>query len=154
MFAIKINSTPRFSRGGSDVSFKYIANCLSDVSGLYPNFKNWLYMTFRPGHLNGSRTVLFSYVGDKVSGISMLKHDLLERKICTFYVLPEFRGRGLGAELMNRSVDILGGKDIVITVSEERTADLYPTLMNSGFIFNGSSDGMYRSGKFENIYLL
>lgn len=154
MFAIKVKSTPRFSAGASDMNFKYIANYLTAAGKLYPDFKNWLYMTFRPGYLDGTRSILICDHESQISGVALLKKDLSEKKICTFYVSPEFRGQGIGSELMKRSVQALGEKDICITVPEERSLELYPTLNNSGFKITSAVDGMYRPGKTENIYTL
>lgn len=154
MFAIKVKSTPHFSVGAPDMNFKYIANHLAAVGKLYPDFKDWLYMTFRPGYLDGTRSMLICDHESQISGLALLKNDLSEKKICTFYVSPEFRGQGIGTELMKRSVQALGEREICITVPEERSLELYPTLNSSGFKVTAAVDGMYRSGKIENIYTL
>ena len=153
MIALKIQPQVSFAylhASGGD--FREVAYLLSDVAPFYPNFKEWLFFKFQPEARLGMRDVLLACVDDQIVGLSLLKKTAAERKICTFYVVPSFRGRGLAYDLMDRSISAIGGSDTVITVSEERDAELFPTLNKFGFELSDSVQDMYRPGKKENIY--
>ncbi|HEC1609922.1 GNAT family N-acetyltransferase [Pseudomonas aeruginosa] len=133
---------------------KEIAASLADVGSLYPGFKSWLYFTFRAGMNKNQRKIIIAHRNGIIAGLSLLKKTTEEKKICTFYVLPEYRGYGLGGELMNESVRHLDHKDIGITVSEERHNELSPLLISSGFTLESIKPGHYRNGKDEIFYKL
>ncbi|MEX5686642.1 GNAT family N-acetyltransferase [Pseudomonas silesiensis] len=137
-----------------DFPIKGIAASLADAGSLYPGFKSWLYFTFRAGMINNQRKIIVAHHNGEVAGLSLIKKNLEEKKICTFYVRPEFRGCGLGGELMSESLRILDHNDIGITVSEERNDELYPLLNSSGFTVVSKKSDYYRSGKAEIFYSL
>ncbi|MEX5500800.1 GNAT family N-acetyltransferase [Pseudomonas syringae] len=134
------------------VDFMFIANHLSAISHLYPGFKEWLYFKFKPEFLSGSRDILVAYDGNNIAGLSLLKFSDFEHKICTFYVMPAYRGLSIGHELMNRSLSFLCKRNVSISVSQEREAELYPVLKNSGFRLDRKVEGAYRSGVVESFY--
>jgi len=133
-------------------SFPDIAASLSGVSPYYPNFKEWLFFTFSKSFRSGERRILMAHNGTDVCALSLLKATEDESKICTFFVLPEFRGRGLGRELMGRSLYSLKGGATIITVAEERHSELRPLLVESGFGVFEESLGAYRPDKIEFFY--
>jgi GNAT superfamily N-acetyltransferase len=153
MTALKIHTPVSFSFVKfTDVSFKKIACHLGDVVPLYPNFKEWLYFKFKPEARLGLRSVLIAHADDQVLGLSLLKKTPAESKICTFYVVPGFRGMGVASKLMERSISLVGDLGATITVSEERNSELFPTLSKFGFELSSSVQDMYRVGRKENIY--
>ncbi|WP_343582568.1 GNAT family N-acetyltransferase [Pseudomonas sp.] len=155
MNAILQIPNPRFElMSERDIAFDCIASCLESVAAHYPGFKEWLYFTFRTGLIQGKRSVLLARSNNDVMGLSLLKHDGLEKKICTFFVLPEYRGIGVARELMNHSLSNLGEANIGITVSEERNDELYPLLASKGFTLHKAVAGYYRNSKIENFYSL
>lgn len=135
-----------------DRNFFNIATALSSVSSYYPNFKEWLFFTFNKGLRSGERKILLAHNGADICAVSLLKATDHENKICTFFVLPEFRERGLGRALMNRSLCELSGKSSIITVAQERHSELRPLLIESNFGLTEESLDMYRPGKLELIY--
>lgn len=136
----------------SRVNYPRIAKALSEVSPLYPGFRNWLYFIFRPGVSRGERKILIAYCGGNLSAISLLKDTQEEKKICTFYVLPEYRFRGLSSILMDRSLAELSDKEVAITVSEERNCDLERILLSNGFSLSEKRISVYRDDKAEFFY--
>lgn len=154
MLAIISKATFDFEIIERDLPAKEIAASLADVGSLYPGFKNWLYFTFRAGLINNQRKIIVAHQNGEVAGISLLKKTIEEKKICTFYVLPEFRGYGLGCDLMSESLRILDHSDIGITVSEERHGELSPLLSASGFTLMKVNPDYYRNGKDEIFYKL
>lgn len=136
------------------VDFIFIAKHLAAVAHLYPGFKEWLYFTFKPEFSRGARDVLVAYSGNDISGLALLKRARSEHKICTFYVFPSFRGGNIGHELMDRSISFLDGREISISVSEEREIELSPLLKNAGFTLHYKLEDHYRVGNYESFYRL
>nr|WP_237617462.1 GNAT family N-acetyltransferase [Pseudomonas putida] len=104
--------------------------------------------------INNQRKIIVAHQNGEVAGLSLLKNTVEEKKICTFYVLPEFRGYGLGGDLMSKSLQILDRNGIEITVSEERHEELSPLLSSSGFTLVSVKSDYYRNGKDEIFYKL
>jgi ribosomal protein S18 acetylase RimI-like enzyme len=136
------------------INFLRLSRTLSDVSPHYPNFKEWLYFTFRKEMIQGLRTIAVARHQGVYAGFSLLKNASNEKKICTFYVLPSFRGMSIGSQLMDFSTTYLGNTDISITVSEERNPELYPLLRRKGFSLESRVKGYYRDNADEYFYSL
>jgi GNAT superfamily N-acetyltransferase len=122
---------------------------LSAVAVNYPEFDSWLNFTFLRGMPSGERTVLVAHCDGILSGISLLKNTKAEKKICTFFILPEFRGQGVGSDLMSKSLNYLGDDRINITVPEPRLGELKGLLDSSGFELVSEKFGFYLPDRFE-----
>lgn len=154
---IALNSKPKVifeHLGCNNAKFSDIAKSLSTVGGYYPSFKNWLYFTFRKELIEGKRSIVIARDGNSLAGLSLLKHTIDEKKICTFYILPPYRENGVGDMLMDESTSYLGGKDIKITVAEERNQELCPLLKSKGFSIENKVSGYYRDNVDEYFYSL
>lgn len=154
VLAIISKATADFEIIESDLHFKKIAASLSDVGSYYPEFKSWLYFTFRAGIFVGERKILVAHSDGDIAGLALLKNSSSEKKICTFYVLPEYREDGIGRSLMHEAMQTLGHSDIGISVSEERNSELSPLLRSCGFSLTSVMPGHYRSEKSEFFYNL
>lgn len=153
MLAIK--SKPKVSYSlisGADFNFKLVAGQLAGVAPLYPGFKEWLYFTFRPDFYRGLRSIILAVSEGELAGLSLLKRTTEENKICTFFVNPYFRENKVGTELMKWSLDHFNGNKTIISVSQEKEAELYPTLKNAGFEMSYSMPDYYRVGTKEVFY--
>lgn len=135
-----------------ELRFQVIAKSLSSVACYYPNFKNWLYFTFRKEMIEGKRSIIIARNGNSLAGLSLLKHSSSEKKICTFYITPDFRDAGIGHQLLNQSISYLGEEDIKITVAQERNSELYPLLKSKGFSLEKKIGGYYRNNIDEYFY--
>jgi ribosomal protein S18 acetylase RimI-like enzyme len=155
MIAFKSRQKVLFERLECDgVQFSSLAKSLFEAGIYYPNFKNWLYFSFRKEMIEGKRSIVIARCGNRVAGMSLLKNTLVEKKICTFYILPSYRGSGIGRQLMDESISRLGDKDIKITVAEEQNLELYPLLTSKGFSVENKVSGYYRDNVDEYFYSL
>lgn len=132
------------------VNFPLLKLFLKDVSFLYPNFDSWLNFKVR----RNGRSILIAHDGNELAGVSILKNDIDEKKISTFYVAPHFRGQLLGQELMTKSLQFLDSGETLITVSEERNSELFPLLNSNGFKLQKIVSNVYRTDKDELFYSL
>lgn len=138
----------------NSVSFPALKQLLSDVAPLYPNFEGWLNFTFRRNLSSGERQILIAHDGTNLQGCALLKNTPIESKICTFYVAQSARGQGIGEQLMQRSLVALDNADTIITVSDDRHAELYPLLKSAGFSLQQQLDAAYRPAHSEFVYAL
>lgn len=129
-----------------------ISHALEDVSKLYPDFQGWFRNKFMPSFHMGERSILLAHNGSELCGVSLLKKTIEEDKICTFYVLPEFRGQKLGEALLDRSLEYFSTSDVLISVSTERVKELYPVLHSRGFQLESCIEDLYRQGNKEHFY--
>lgn len=137
-----------------DVDFQSIRGFLGDVAPLYPNFDAWFYFKFCRNLASGQRKMAIAHDGSQMLGVALLKQDLYESKICTFYVSPEFRGLGVGCELMDLALNTLDDSNAFITVSDERKEELTPLLSSRGFRITSSQEGLYRDLCTEHFFRL
>lgn len=125
------------------------------LSYLYPQINLWYWKTFAQGLYKNERNVLVVRdLDDEFAGFSLLKNTEYEKKLCTFYILPEFRESGIGKHLLPLSIDILGGKDIGITASKLIYPTLQPLLLKNSFTLEDQREGLYKPENTEHIYLL
>jgi len=86
---------------------------------------------------------------NRPAGVALLKKSDLERKICTFYIFPDYRCKGVGARLMADSISFLGEKRIGISVSDRNLGQLGPLIGSNGFKLDAKLEGFYRAGVSE-----
>lgn len=126
---------------------------LKSLENEYPNFSEWYHEKFCEGLKNKTRSILLAYDDDgrKIAGVSILKNSC-EKKICTFRVVSEFQHRGVGTELMKKSIEILGTDLPLITVSENRVDEFSGLLQRFCFKEFCRYSDYYRNGKYEVSY--
>lgn len=89
---------------------------LKDLNKDYPDFRNWLHNKVFVENLLIDRFIIIKEINDEIVGISIMK--LSEKKICTFRIHSNYRGLGIGTELMEESIGVLGESFPHITISE------------------------------------
>lgn len=130
----------------------YLRPYLNTAASLYPGFHAWFATKTLPGLIRNERSLILVYRSGDFAGFAILKHAKDENKICTFCVLPEHGGNGLGTELMKASLDIFNGVLPGITVAERLHRQFRPLLTKFGFGCPLASFGLYREGDFEYVY--
>lgn len=94
---------------------------LTDYNHLqYPEYLKWYYSKNIPRVLNGSGEIIFFLDGLTVAGLSILKKDTQEAKICTLMISKEYQKKGYGKELLESSFEFLGTDKPLITIPSNR----------------------------------
>src|SRR5262249_16978710 len=75
--------------------------------GLYPTFTQWFEHRVVPGIATGERTIVMREGSGSMAGVLILKHDGIERKLCTLRVRDELANRGLGIRLFQTAFSLL-----------------------------------------------
>jgi hypothetical protein len=120
--------------------FRQIRGLLEDLNDEYPDFFSWLNLVFN-GIYRGERTIILFQNANQYIAISILKHTIDEKKICTFRVLNNYKRLSIGKQLMEDSLDILNDRYPLITVSSKRIEEFRPFL----YKFKFEEFKMYRS---------
>ena len=94
---------------------------LTDYNKLqYPDYYKWFYQKNIPRILNGEGDAIFYLDGFNVVGLSMMKKDELESKICTLLINEEYRKKGYSKQILEDSFEYLGTDKPLITIPENR----------------------------------
>lgn len=97
-----------------------ILSVIRESQGWYPGIFDWFSQIFIPGLKNGSRDILVYTVNNDSAGVALLKNQIEEKKICTFFVKNQYRNNGIGKSLFGKCLKILGTNKPMITVPGER----------------------------------
>ena len=86
----------------------------------YPEYYKWFYNKNIPRVINGTGEIVFYLDGLTVAGLTILKKDDLEKKICTLMINEEYRKKGYSKMLLESSFDYLGTDKPLITIPTKR----------------------------------
>lgn len=139
----------------SSAKFSYYVNLVFDTIYFlrknYPNFKEWYYKKVIPDVEVGKREIILKIINDKISAVSILKRSE-EKKICTFVVLSGYRNKGIGKEMLKRSIQFLGTNNPMITVSSDSINEFKHLLNEFGFEEFQNLGDYYRDGVSEHVF--
>lgn len=127
---IMINSVKYSPMDGPRVeaALRMINPYLSGLDSYYPCFNQWFHTRVLPGMYDGTRSILQATDKGSIVAFAILKHDIKEQKICTFYVDKRCRRSGIGSILMGSCLDFFSKKPI-ITVTES-LIESYSSLLS------------------------
>ncbi|HEY5823241.1 MAG TPA: hypothetical protein VIT44_02680 [Cyclobacteriaceae bacterium] len=101
-----------------DKAIDDIAKITYSFGEAYPEIKTWFHNKVIPGLHSGERIMLYVPSDKGIVALAILKDSPLEKKICTFYVSPEVRGKGLADILFIGSFEKLKTVKPLISVPE------------------------------------
>lgn len=145
------NSIPSYN---NSIQLLQIKHFLNEVQCLYPNFNTWLKHKFYQPSYEDQRKIIMAHNGVSLLGVALLKKSPYENKICTLYTSPFHQGQGIGSQLVDLSLQYFDSPDVLITVAQEKRAELAPILKSKGFICTSANKGMYRSDNIELFFNL
>ena len=150
---VKIESLKQYL--ANPVEFSKLAEQIyrvAAVRGDYPNYQDWFYHKQLPGVRGPERNILFARdpkTMDEVVGVANLKKDKVERKICTLYVAPSYRGKGIGGALLKASLRWLETTKPLITIPDGKLTTFMPFIGKYDWQFVEAVAGVYRPGMRE-----
>ena len=124
---------------------------LYDLTCDYPFFKEWLDKALSEIK-TGSRQIVILTDQDhplRVIGLTILKTESNEKKICTIRVDKDYQRQGYGTELIKRSLEILGTRYPLVTVSEKHIDAFKPFFKQFGFHIANKVKSLYHEGEYE-----
>ena len=135
--------------------FQQVFLLLEDAKKYYPDFHTWFYGKVIHDVPFGKRCILVAKQKERnreIVGISILKNDEEEKKICTFFVQPKYRKNGIGKKLMEQSLMRIQCKFPLLTVPEEIHEEFKTLLAEYKFKLTSVGKDMYRVGRKEYLY--
>jgi GNAT superfamily N-acetyltransferase len=82
----------------------------------YPNHCRHFWIKYVPGIFNHTREIIGIAIDDKLVGVVIAKKAGGEAKICTLFVIPEYRGCGIAKQLLERAFEYLGTSSPLISI--------------------------------------
>ncbi|RUX42502.1 hypothetical protein EOA33_31745 [Mesorhizobium sp. M4A.F.Ca.ET.050.02.1.1] len=122
------------------------------VHQFYPNFRSWFFGKVLPGLDTGERKIITSYVEGTPAGVAICKRAETERKLCTLWVAPALRERGVAKSLASYAFDWLESDRPLFTVPEERIGEFAGLLRIWSFSAPRVYPALYRSDRAEYIF--
>lgn len=122
------------------------------VTQLYPGFEDWFLSKVVPGMRGGERRIIAYFLGSMLAGIAICKRTEAEKKLCTLWVSPRARGRGIAIELAGEAFDWLGTTKPLFTVPEERIAEFSGLLNSWSFSEPVAYRDLYRPKRIEYVF--
>ena len=119
----------------------------------YSGFSKWFDGLFENDHeLSLQREIIICEENFQIAGISILKRNADERKICTLRVDKRFRRLGIGRELIELSFQWLGDEKPLITVQGIKEPQYRALFNRYGFKLEQENRNYYRLFSTELAY--
>ncbi|MFC5038931.1 GNAT family N-acetyltransferase [Tianweitania sediminis] len=122
------------------------------ITQLYPNFEDWFLRKVVPGIRAGERCIMTSFIEGLLVGVAICKRTEVERKLCTLWVSPQARRRGVASELASSAFSWLGTNQPLFTVPEERLCEFDRLLQSWSFPKPVIYKDLYRSDRAEYVF--
>ena len=106
----------------------------------YPQYLKWYYSKNIPRILNGTGEIIFYLDGLTIAGLSILKKELEEAKICTLMINEEYRKKGYSKELLESSFEFLGTDKPLITIPSNRIEEFNGIISTYDWIESAKTD--------------
>jgi hypothetical protein len=131
-----------------DIAREVFSN-IAHLEQSYPDFGGWYSRKVVNGLVNGSRSFIIELRDGKMAGVAILKDTLNEKKICTISVADEFKAKGLGYRLFEKSMRVLDTDKPLASVSESRLAEFEKIFQYLGYEYSAEYRGLYLPQKSE-----
>jgi GNAT superfamily N-acetyltransferase len=110
----------------------------------YPDYYNWYFNKSIPRIFDGTGEIIFYLDTFDIVGLTILKRDEYEKKLCTFMINEDYRKRGYSKELLEDAFDFLGTSKPIITIPKFRLDEFSKIIDAYDWIESGSIDN-YKS---------
>ena len=124
----------------------YVFTFIESLSSTYPSIVGWGYDKVRNGLMNGTRSILLEWRDNKLVGVSVLKNDGVEKKICCLRIAKEYQNLGIGVRLFKRSFEELGTNTPLLSVSETVLPKFEKIFDHFGFVKTEAYPDKYVKG--------
>ena len=126
---------------------------LTDYNKLqYPNYYKWYYQKNIPRIIEGTGEAIFYLDGFQIVGLSILKKDEKESKICTFLVNEEYQKNGYSKILLEDSFKFLETDKPLITIPEKRLDEFSKIIVDYNWIVSSKTNEYYSPEVIFNDY--
>lgn len=96
----------------------------------YPKYFEWYWSKNFPRVFNGTGEIVVCIIDDNIAGIASLKKINTEKKICTFFVVKEYRGQHVATKMLEYIFEYLGTSKPLITITDYKVLSFAPIIKN------------------------
>ena len=94
----------------------------------YPKYFEWYWSKNFPRVFNGTGEIVVCIIDDNIAGIASLKKINTEKKICTFFVVKEYRGQHVATKMLEYIFEYLGTSKPLITITDYKVLSFVPII--------------------------
>lgn len=124
---------------------------ISHIEFYYPRLHSWYFHRVIPDVFAGKRRIFVRLSCCGIAGLAIAKRGV-ENKLCTLWVHPESRARGIAMDLAQEAFDWMKDDHPLFTVPEERILEFRCLLDRWDFRQTGEVRSAYRPGRSEFIF--
>jgi hypothetical protein len=117
----------------------------------YPEYKDW-FLNKQVKGINIDRDIIFAVYNNEIVGVSSIKGDSNEKKICTLYVKKCLRKNSIGTNLVNLSCEELETDKPLITISSNKLYDYRKIILERDWECNEVIDDLYKLNSDEYVF--
>lgn len=135
------------------IYYNLIKRFVRKVAWEYIGFWNWYESLFLANYeLKCTREIIICEKDLQLAGISILKRELDEQKICTLRVAKRFQKQGIGKNLVEYSCEWLQNNQPLITVHKSRNNEFKSLFDYYGFTLEEKQKNYYNLFNTELVY--
>ena len=119
----------------------------------YPKYFEWYWSKDIPRVFDGTGEIVVCTIDGNIAGVASLKKDSTERKICTFFVVKNYRGQHVATKMLEYIFDYLGTSKPLITITDYKVSAFKPIIRKYDWkLTQITSKGYYNSSSREFVY--
>ena len=119
----------------------------------YPKYFEWYWSKDIPRVFDGTGEIVVCTTDGNIAGVASLKKDSTERKICTFFVVKNYRGQHVATKMLEYIFDYLGTSKPLITITDYKVSAFKPIIRKYDWkLTQITSKGYYNSSSREFVY--
>lgn len=119
----------------------------------YPKYFEWYWSKNIPRVFNGTGEIVVCIIDDNIAGIASLKKINTEKKICTFFVVKEYRGHHVATKMLEYIFEYLGTSKPLITITDYKVLSFVPIIKKYNWkLTQITSKGYYNNASCEFVY--
>lgn len=84
----------------------------------YPKYFEWYWTKEIPRVFNGTGEVIICIINKKVAGVAFLKKTATESKLCTFFVVENYRGKHVSTKMLKHAFKYLGTTKPLVSIAD------------------------------------
>lgn len=132
--------------------FENVGIFLADSVYDYPRHIEWYDGVMQEIQTGCNRKMFIVYDNKTIIGVSIIKKNQLEKKICSLRVAKEYRGNGIGTSLFKKSLEYLETDKPILTVSENKKEEFQGIFDYFGFSLEQIYHDKYMRNRDEYCY--
>lgn len=130
-------------------SLSEIIDTLSSIKAFYPDYQSWIEDKVSSGISDGSRTIRTLVNDNRIAGLSILKNAECEKKICSLFIHPDYRGEAWIYSIFSDSLSFLNTNKPVITIPSSILKRYHGLIFSNQWTLTSTEPNRYRDGIVE-----